>query len=82
MVKYRDRFIRDVDPLQPFTNVFEIRYTLKPGLTKLPRAKYWRWSEKEAAVLLDYKKKNANFLQECNSPVSSLPLLVKKKDGR
>ena len=81
-VEFHERFIKDGDQLQPFSNVPEIRYKLKPGTSSYPRARWKRWSEQEAAVLLEYKKKNANYLEPSNSPSSCMPLLVKKKDGK
>lgn len=81
-VKYADRFIKDGDQLQPFSNVPPIHYRLKPDVKSYPRAKYRRWSEQEAAVLMKYKEDNANYLENSQSPSSCLPLLVKKKDGR
>jgi hypothetical protein len=81
LVKFKERFLKDGDQLQQFTNVPPIHYRLRPDATKYPRAKVRKWSEKEAAVLMEYKTKNANYLESSQSPTSCLPLLVKKKDG-
>ena len=79
--EYLHLFRRDGDQVPPWKNVEPALYKLKPGIESLPKVKMRRYSQKEAASILAYRRANANYLEESSSRVACLPLIVKKKDG-
>lgn len=79
--EYLHLFRKDGDQVPPWRNVEPAFYQLKPGIDALPKVKMRRYSQKEAASILAYRKANENYLEESSSRVGCLPLIVKKKDG-
>ena len=58
----------------------QVTYKLKAKAGPLPKVKMRRYSIKGAAAILEYLRKNENYLEESTVRTACLPLVVKKKD--